>query len=287
MKDLLKLVKISSVISPKITTKLLYKRAFAKKLDLKNPKTLNEKIQWLKLNTYYKNELVTACVDKYKVREYIKDKDLVHTLNELIGVWRTVEEIDWEQLPNKFVLKCNHGAGYNIVCQDKKTFNVESAKEMLAKWMKEDYWKLYAEVNYKYVDKRIICEKFIETKNGELPTDYKVYCFNGQPQYIMLCEGRETNDTKYYFVDRNWKIAPLNRDSMNTSENFVIEKPKNFDLLFKYAEILSEPFPFVRVDFYLENGEVYFGELTFTPGGGLDYNRLESTDTLFGNLLSL
>ena len=276
-----------STISPTFASKVFYKKRFKRILDLKNPITLNEKLQWLKLNTYNNNDLVTTCVDKYKVREYLKEKQCDHIANELIGVWESANEIDWDSLPNKFVLKCNHGAGYNIVCTDKTKFDVIEATRTLNKWMKEDYWKLLAEINYKYVPKRIICEKFIETESGDLPDDYKVYCFNGKPTYIMLCQGRREGDTKFYFLDREWNIVPLNRDSKAVGQDFKIPKPEGIEEMFKYAEILSEPFPFVRADFYLEHGRLIFGELTFTPAGALDSNRLPETDKLFGDLLEL
>lgn len=279
--------KIISTLSPRMATQLLYRHRFNRKLNLDNPVTLNEKLQWLKLNTYNNNDLVTTCIDKFKVREYLKEKECDHIANELIGVWENANEIDWDALPNKFVLKCNHGAGYNIICTDKTKFDVIEATKTLNKWMNEDYWKLLAEINYKYIPKRIICEKFIETESGELPDDYKIYCFNGKPTYIMLCQGRREGNTKFYFLDRDWNIVPLNKDSKEVSKDFTIEKPEGIDKLYEYAEKLSEPFPFVRADFYLENGKVYFGELTFTPAAALDTKRLPETDKLFGDLLKL
>ncbi|HHX31747.1 MAG TPA: glycosyl transferase [Bacteroidales bacterium] len=276
-----------STISPELSSKFLYKRAFAKKLDLNNPITLNEKLMWLKLNTYYNNPLITKCADKYMVRDYIKECGCNEILNDLIASWDSVDEIDWASLPNKFALKCNHGSGYNIICTDKKEFDIDNAKAKLSKWMKEDYWRHYAEVNYKYIKKKIICEKYIETDSGFLPDDYKVYCFNGKPWCVMVCVGRESGHPKYYFFDRNWSLLPLNKDSRNVSKDFYMDKPEGIDGLFKYAEMLCKPFPFVRADFYLANGKTIFGELTFTPAGALDSNRLPETDIKFGQMLCL
>lgn len=274
-------------ISPALATRILYRRAFGKQLDLDNPITLNEKILWLKLNTYYKNQLVTICADKYKVREYITACGCEEILNELISVWDSVEEIDWNSLPEKFVIKCNHGCGYNILCDNKSNLDVENAKKKLKKWMSEDQWKFYAEINYKYIERKIICEKYIETADGSLPMDYKVYCFNGVPECVMVCAGREKGHPKYYYYDSKWNMLPYSKDALEAPEGFSIPKPLGIDKLFDYARVLSKPFPFVRADFYLEEERVIFGELTFTPGGGLDARRLPNTDVIFGNLVIL
>ncbi|MER1984402.1 MAG: ATP-grasp fold amidoligase family protein [Solibacillus sp.] len=273
--------------SPTLISKILYKTVFNKELDLKNPITLNEKVMWLKLNTYYKNDLVTKCADKYKVREYIEESGNSELLNDLISSWGSVEEIDWDSLPQKFVMKCNHGAGYNIICRDKSRFNVEEAKITLSKWMKEDYWKFRAETNYKYIPKKIICEKFLETSDGELPEDYKIYCFNGKATCVMVCTGREKGYPKFYYFNKNWELLPFSTDALNVPADFKLEKPDGFEKMFEYAEKLAKPFPFVRVDFYLIEGEVIFGELTFTPGAALDKGRLESTDRILGDSLNL
>lgn len=285
MKKIIK--KSLSSISPKLATKILYRKNFGRNLDLNNPLTLNEKLQWLKLNTYYKNELVTICVDKYRVREYLQEKKCEHLLNDLIGVWDSVEDINFTKLPDQFVLKCNHGAGYNIVCKDKNKLNIDVVKKQLNAWLNEDFWKLLAEVNYKFVPKKIIAEKYIETDDGRFPDDYKVYCFNGKPEYIMLCQGREDGATKFYFFDTKWNLKPLNKDSKDAQNNLNIKKPEGLEKLLYYSKKLSEPFPFVRVDFYLEKGEITFGELTFTPAAALDTNRLPETDLLFGKMLKL
>lgn len=283
----LKYRELLSVISPELASKFLYRRAFGKKLDLNKPITLNEKLMWLKLNTYYNNPLITQCADKYRVRDYITQCGCPEILNDLIAIWDSVDEINWDLLPNKFVLKCNHGSGYNIICSNKMEFDIEKAKIQISKWMKEDYWKLYAEVNYKYIEKKIICEKYIETDNGLVPDDYKVYCFNGKPYCVMVCVGRDNGKPKYYFFDMDWNILPINRDSKNIPDNFLMEKPQGIDQLFKYTEVLCKGFPFVRADFYLAKGKTIFGELTFTPAGALDSNRLPETDKMFGDMLQI
>lgn len=279
--------KLLSTISPTLASKMLYKRAFGKKLDLNNPTTLNEKVMWLKLNTYYKNPLVTQCADKYAVRDYVKSCGCEEILNDQIAVWDSVDEIDWDLLPNKFVIKCNHGCGYNIICHDKSNFNIDEAEKKLREWMKEDFWKLSAEVNYKYIKKKIICEKYIETEDGVLPTDYKFYCFDGKADCVMVCVGREAGKPKFYYFNREWELLKYSKDSLKIPADFNITKPKGIDEAFKYADKLSTPFPFVRTDLYLVNGKTIFGELTFTPSGGLDTKRLPDTDLLFGEILTL
>lgn len=267
-----------------MTTKLLYFKKFHKHLDLEHPQTLNEKILWLKLNTYHNNALVTQCADKFKVREYVQSKGCGEILNDLYAVWDEPNEIEWDKLPNCFVLKCNHGCGYNIICSDKTALNDGDIRNQLAAWLKEDYWKLKAELNYKDIKKKIICEKYIEGENQERLNDYKVYCFNGKAECVLVCMNK---DRKFYFFDRGWNLLRINPDGLKVPETFTLKKPECIDQVFRYAEVLSDPFPFVRVDFYVENEEIIFGEMTFTPSAGLDTDRFHETDMHFGNLLKL
>lgn len=282
-----KMICCLSTVSPTLTTKILYYNAFKRRLDLKNPKTLNEKLQYLKLHDYYENPLVTQCADKYLVRDYVTDSGCSEILNEFYNVWESADDIIWDELPEKFVLKCNHGCGYNIICDDKSKFNDSKVKEQLHKWMKEDFWKFSAETNYRDIPKRIVCEKYLQPSVGKLPEDYKVYCFNGKAEYVMVCVGREFGRPKFYYFDRYWNLQRLTKDVIEAPVDFALEKPDGIDKVFYYAEELSKPFPFVRADFYLFDGLVYFGELTFTPGACLDNKRLPETDLHLGNLLYL
>ncbi|MGJ0576531.1 ATP-grasp fold amidoligase family protein [Xenorhabdus bovienii] len=276
---------------PELVTKRLYYRAFGKSLNIDNPNTFNEKLQWLKLKKYKNNSLVTLCADKHSVREYIINSGCSEILNEIYYSWDNVDEINWDKLPNKFVLKCNHGAGYNIVCKDKKALKFNEIKRKLSRWMAHDYWKLAVEFCYKDIPKKIICEKFIETKDGHLPYDYKVFCFNGKPLFVMLCTERETKKPKYYFVDKNWNILPYGLDYLKLKNPKALEKPEGYLTLFDYAEKLAKPFPFVRADFYLNDGNIIFGELTFIPAAGLDIEldneMVNDVDQIFGDLLDL
>lgn len=255
-----------TVISPTLNTKYRYKKGFGKKIDLKNPQTLNEKILWLKLNKYSNDPLVIQCADKYRVREYIKDCGCGDILNKLYGVYDSADEIPWDSLPNEFVLKWNFGAGMNIICADKSSLDIQKAKKQLKKWGKRKIWLPYSEMQYKYAPKKIICEKFLEQEDPTTPiTDYKVYCFHSKPEAILVMHDRGKN-IKTEFFDTNWNKL----ENTTNYEQYSIStpKPECLDQMLKACEILTKPFPFVRCDFYISNGKLYFGELTFTPAGG-------------------
>lgn len=276
-----------SVLSPTLSSKILFRIILGKNLDLKNPTTMNEKLMWLKLNTYNKNPLITRCVDKYAVRQYIKEEGCEELLNDLIGVWDNVNDIEWDKLPSQFAIKCNHGCKYNIICDDKNNLDIEFTKKELDKWMNTDYWRIHAEVNYRYINRKIICEKYLNDGSGVLPEDFKFHCFNGRAEYVMVCVGREKGKPKYYYFNSKWELMPFSQEALDLKEEISIPKPKEMDEMFKYAEKLSKPFPFVRVDFYLIKGKIIFGELTFTPGGCLDPDIFPEADRIMGDKLEL
>lgn len=256
---------VLTYISPKLASKVMYKRSSGKKLNLKNPELFNEKLMWLKLNTYKNNELVKNCADKFRVREYVKEVGCEEILNDLISVYDSADEIDFDNLPQKFVLKCNHGAGYNIICIDKNKLDIEETKEKLNKWMKEEYYKYAAEIQYKNIEKKILCEKYLDMNTGKKnPTDYKIYCFNGEPKIILVMNDRDTAVTREFYNEK-WERIQL-RDNENPPKT-PTAKPENLEQMLEYAKKLSKPFPFVRVDLYNVNGAIVFGELTFTPTG--------------------
>ena len=276
-------------ISPRLNTEVLYFVKFHKRINLKNPKTLDEKIQWLKLNKYKNNTLVRDCADKYRVREYINSCGCSEILNELYGVYDKIDEIPWNKLPNQFVIKWNFGCGQNLICFDKSKLDIEEAKRKLKSWYKtrNTFYLPYSELQYKGIQPKLVCEKLIETEDGGLPVDYKFYCFGGKACCVLVCIGRDSqgHGAKYYFFDRKWNLLRYNKTGKNAPEGFTVPKPKNIEKLFDYAEKISKPFPFVRADFYLENGKATFGELTFTPCGGFDVDRLPETQLLFGNMV--
>ena len=279
-----KVLVLISKISPIVNSKILYFGILRKKLNLKEPQTFNEK---LKLNKYVDNELVTKCADKYKVREYVKECGCEETLNELIAVYDAPQQIDFEKLPNQFVLKCNHGCGYNIICKDKNKLDKKKAVKQLKKWMKENYWAMYSEMQYKNIEKKIICEKFLDSGSQEAMKDYKIYCFNGKPKIVLVCLERNTGHTKYYLMNKNWEILKLNQLGIETPSDFYIEKPKCIDEMFCYAEKLAKPFNFVRVDFYDYKGKPVFGELTFTPSACTYNGYTEEAEMILGKQINL
>lgn len=236
---------------------------------------------------YADNPLTKKCADKYAVREYIKDKGYGEILNDLIAVYDSIDEINWDELPNEFALKLNFGSGFNIICADKSSLDIKTTEKKLKKWWKSKFHLIYSEMQYKGIEKKVICEKYLKPEEGLLPEDYKFYCFNGKAMYVMVCVDRDKGNPKFYFFDREWNLARLNKWGKAAPDDFTLPKPPLIDEAFKLADELANPFPFVRVDFYIINKKIIFGELTFTPSGGIDPNRLPETDILFGDILEL
>ena len=280
---------IAYKISPVFASKILFLFSMKQRLNLNNPKTFNEKIQWLKL--YWQNPRVAECADKYDLRQYVKECGLDEILNPIYGIYRSVDDIDFKKLPEKFALKGTHGCGYNLICKDKSKLNIQEAKKLAKKWMNSKYAYVAAEVQYDKMEPKLIIEKFIEGIDGEVATDYKVFCFNGIPKLTMVCEGRGENQrAKYYFYNNVWEIIPYNNDSkeiISQGKKEHTKKPISFDDMIKYSRKLSNPFPFVRVDFYDVNGKPILGEMTFTPCGGIDSRLDPKVDKLMGDLIRL
>ncbi len=274
-------------VSSKLASQYIYWRIFHKKLNLKNPQTFNEKLMKLKLERYEGDPLIKKCVDKYSVRSYVAEQGCSDILIPLLGVWNNPKLIPFERLPQQFVLKCNHGCGYNIICTDKDSFNVAHANKMLYKWLHEDFWRKFGESNYKAIEKKIICESFIGTDSMSVPIDYKFYCFHGIAKYVMACCERNSGNPTFFFFDRDWKLVRINHDGIKAPSDFSIPKPEHLEKMFFYADKLSQPFPFVRVDLYETGSNIYFGEMTFTPSAALDTERTPSADKLFCSLLDL
>lgn len=278
-------------ISPRLNTSIIYLAKFKRPINLKNPKTLDEKIQWLKFNTYKNNPLVKECADKYAVRQYVEQCGCGEILNELYGAYDNVEEIPWDSLPNQFVIKWNFGCGQNLIVFDKSKLDIEDAKRKLNNWYKlrDTFYLTYSEMQYKGIVPKLICEKLIETESGDVPVDYKLYCFHGVPDCVLVCEnrGQMKHGADFYFFDKDWKLRRYNKRGKEAPVDFTLPRPDGIEKVFDYAAKLSKPFPFVRADFYLEKGNVTFGELTFTPCGGFDVNRLAETQLYFGSKVHL
>lgn len=276
-----------TLLSPELNTKARFKAKYGFDIDLKNPKRYNEKGMWLKLNNYNNNPTVKRCADKYAVRPYIEEQGCGEILNDLITVYDSVSEIEWDKLPNEFVMKWNFGCGYNLICNDKSKMDIAAAEKKLRKWGRKKYHLHFSEMQYKGVPKKLIVEKYLKPANGLQPEDYKFFCFNGKAEYVMVCLGRETGNTAFYFFDKNWNLLRLNERSKNAPEDFTVPKPEGMDEMFAYADKLSAPFPFVRVDFYNIDGKTVFGEMTFTPAGFLDTGYTEEAEFILGEKIDL
>lgn len=275
-------------VSPRLNTIVQFRKRKGYKPNLDNPQTLDEKIQKLKLESYATDPLIIQCADKYAVRQFVTEQGCADILVPLIAAYDRTEDVEWEKLPNAFAMKWNFGSGTNIICPDKSKLDIEQAKRKMKEWWKKKNWYLFfSEMQYKAIPPKIVVEEYLKPEHGVQPDDYKVYCFNGKPKYILLCVGRELGRPKFYFFDENWHLARINRDSKAAPEGFTYPRPTCLDKLMESARTLSSPFKFVRADFYVVGDKVYFGELTFTPEAGMDAHRLPETDRLFGNLLKL
>lgn len=251
--------------------KIKYKLEMNQKLNLKEPRTFNEKLQWLKL--YDRKPEYTKMVDKYEAKKYVADIIGEEYIIPTLGVWDKFEDIDFTKLPNQFVLKPTHASGNVFICKNKDEIDYKKLKKTVQKWLKRNYYLVHREWPYKNVKPRIIAEEYMEDQIGEL-IDYKVYAFNGQCDYVMVCFDRIKGETKFIYYDRNWNIKKeFSKDGIKYGDTIKIEKPKNLDKMFEFAEILSKNIPFIRVDFYESNGNLYFGELTFYPSAGFDNTR--------------
>lgn len=285
----LKMEKIKSqimkLIPDKLYLELMFRRRMGKKLNLDNPRTFNEKLQWLKL--YDRRPEYTKMVDKYAVKKYVADIIGEEYIIPTLGVWESFDEIDFSQLPNQFVLKCTHDSGGLVICRDKSRFDRESARKKIDKSLKRNYYYSGREWPYKNVPPRIIAEKYMEDSKTKELRDYKFFCFNGYVDCVMICLDRYTGDTKFYFFDKYWNLKRLNKRGKEAPENFTLPKPECIDEMFEIAAALSKNIPFMRVDLYQSNGKVYFGELTFFPDSGFDANLLSKTDKYFGDLINL
>ena len=266
---------------------LYYKLRVKRKLDLKNPHTLNEKIQWLKF--CYRHPLMSVVSDKYLVRDYISQKIGDEYLIPLLGVWESFDEIDFDKLPDQFVLKCNHDSGGIIVCKDKRKLDKAAAKKKIEKSLKTQFFYVGRESQYRFIKPKIIAEQFIGV-DGECPSDYKIYCFNGKPDVMMICKNRfsqQSHRAEYVFYDRDWNFLRYQKVDQDPNYHPHDEKPENLDEMYEIAKKLSTDFLFARVDLYNVNGKIYFGEITLSPNSGFDPDLTYEADKIFGDKLEI
>ncbi|MBE6139443.1 MAG: glycosyl transferase [Firmicutes bacterium] len=262
--------------------KFVYKERMGEELNLDDPIKFTEKLQWLKL--YNRNADYTKLVDKYEVQDYIKKTIGEKYLIPNYGVYDSFDEIDFGKLPNKFVLKTTHDSGTVLICKDKKNFDYKYAKKYLTKRLKRKYYFLWREWPYKNVKPRIIVEAFMEDKYTKELNDYKFYCFDGKAKMMFIVVDRG-NNTKLNFYDMEFNRLDLQQVYPNFTKK--IKKPKQFDEMVDLAEKLSKNIPHVRVDFYIINDQIYFGEMTFFDAAGLDKFTPDKYDEILGSYIDL
>lgn len=266
------LKKLINRINPKLLVSVQYFYHFKKVLKWWKPEDLNEKINWLKFNS--DTTLWTLCADKFRVREYVSEKGLDDILVKLYGKWDNVEDIDWNLLPNSFVLKTNNGSGDILVCRDKTKLNVEQTKKKYSTLLSSAFSDTNGEPHYTLMKPCIIVEEVLDSKKQSIVTDtlidYKIWCFGGKPHHIWACYNRYDDSVEVAVYDLSWKRH--DECSIFTSHykkaKSDLPKPKSLDLMLKIASKLSENIPQVRIDLYEVDGKPYFGEMTFTSAGG-------------------
>lgn len=275
--------KTSILFFDKIYCIAKFRRTLHQKLDLNNPIRFNEKIQWLKL--YDRNPLYTQLADKYAVREYVSNKVGSHILNELYGVFSDANDIDFDLLPDQFILKATHGCNWNILCQDKSQLDLHKTKEKLREWLELNFYFIKGEWVYKNIKPQIICEKFLEGDKNYGLMDYRFFCFNGNPIYIAIDSSKYFTEIQRVIYDLNWVRQPFNISFPPLESE--INRPSQLELMVDYARKLSSGIPFCRVDFYNFDSKIYFGEITFYHRSGFGEFFPEEYDKILGDLLPL
>lgn len=291
MKDILGKLKdwgvdnILSLLPDSLYLRIKYKKVMHRTLHLKHPRTFNEKLQWLKLNN--RRPEFTMMVDKRKVKDFVKEILGDEYVIRNIGVWERPEDIEWEKLPKQFVLKTTHGGGNTgvVVCKDKAKFDRQSAIKQLKDSLEIDLYKRFREWPYKNVHKCIIAEEYMDDGSGEL-NDYKLLCYGGKCKNLFVCTER-SGDVKVDFFDTEWNHLPFTRVHENSSK--AIKKPASLKEMVNVAEKLAKAIdtPLVRIDLYDIRGHIYFGEITFFPGGGMEAFQPEEWDYKLGEMIKL
>lgn len=254
-------------------------------VDLKHPKTFNEKIKWL--STHYRNPLYTRCADKVEIYGFVVEKLGKEEADELFcekyGIWEKVEDIDFDSLPSSFVLKSNHASGHIIICEDKNKLDWEKTQKTLNKWLHTNFFYVHGEWQYKNIKPKIICERLLDSDI----VDYRIFCFAGKPEYIKVTKHNSNSaggyDCGLYYTD--WTEADFS--VAQNYGNLEIEKPADLENMLRIAKALSANFCFVRVDLYSVSGKTYFAELTFTPNAGYEFFSEYETDLKFGEKITL
>ena len=278
MKEILK-----RLIPDKLYLRYKYKKYIGKKLNLKNPQTFNEKLQWLKL--YDRRDIYTTMVDKYTVKNYVANIIGKEYIIPTLGIYNNFDEIDFDKLPNQFVIKCTHDSGGLVICKDKKNFNIQNARKIINRSLKKNYFYNGREWPYKNVKPRVLIEKYMEDTYTKELRDYKFFCFNGIAKLMFVATDRSIHKTKFDFYDLKFNKLPIKQHYPNNDKK--IEKPVNFDKMIILAEKLSKNIPHVRVDFYEINDKIFFGELTFYHFSGFVLFEPDEWDKKIGDMLDL
>ena len=247
--------------------KIVYRVLMGHPLNLDNPKTFCEKINWLKL--YDRKPEYTIMVDKCLVKEYVEKRIGKQYIVPTLGSWASFAEIDFNLLPEKFVLKCNHDSGGLIICKGKNKLDMKYARKKLSKCLKRNFYYVGREWPYKEVKPMIFAEQLLENKDGSELRDYKFYCFNGEPRFLYVSESlTDHSKARVSYLNLDWTFSEFYRKDYKQYET-IPEKPETFNDMIRFARVLSEGIPFLRVDFYESDKKLFFGELTFSPGSGL------------------
>lgn len=276
---------VSKLFSDERYLKIKFHLKMGKKLNLENPQTFNEKLQWLKL--YNRKDEYTMMADKYAVRDYIADKIGEEYLIPLLGVWDSANDIDFDALPKQFVLKCTHNSGKGMcICKDKSKLDIDKVRKELNDGLKEEYFYSGREWCYKNIKPRIVAEKYMEDESGELK-DYKFMCFNGKAKCCFVCSERFSEDgLRITIYDNEWNKMPFCRVKTPPTTTPLV-KPKNYEAMIELAEVLAQNIPFSRIDFYEINNKIYFGEITFFPNSGMTGFYPEEWDYTLGSWIEL
>lgn len=276
---------LSKILPDNLYLKYEFKKVMGRTLELKNPKYYNDKLQWLKIHDH--NPAYIKLVDKYEVKKIISGMIGEEYIIPTLGVWNSYDEIDFNMLPEQFVLKCMHDSGSVIVCRDKKNFDFDKAKEKLSKHLKYNYYWEGREWPYKSIPHRIIADQYIEDAETGNLDDYKFFCFNGVVDNIMVVRGRADGTPKFYHFDKDWNLCRFNRLTRALPEDFHEDKPPFIDEMISIAEKLSKGYIHVRIDLFLANGKIYFGEFTLYNQNGMETGFDDYSDSYLGTLIHL
>lgn len=274
---------LSPWLSDKLYMKLLFPLMTGYKLDLKNPQTYNQKLQWLNLN--YRNPLLCKLADKHEVKNYVKERVGEEFVIKSYGVWNAFDEIDFNKLPSQFVLKTTHDSGGIVICKDKSTLDLEKAREKITRHLKINLFYKFREWVYKDIKPRVIAEEFLVDESKVELKDYKFFCFNGEPKAMFIATGRQEGNTMFDFYDINFNHLDIIQGHPQSGK--IVEKPKNYALMVELAGKLSKGLPHVRVDFYNIDGKILFGEYTFFHFAGLQPFHPQIWDYKFGSWINL